>query len=185
MDVSISANAQDLFAALQDLDRRCRENAAGLPRPEAVPAVWSGVVFRIGDYTLIAPLEEIREVQDVPQDIAPVPATKPWVRGIAGSRGTLLTLFDVRAFVFGVPTARHPKNRILVTRQDDLPCGLLVGSVVGMRHFKLAERDSAIPPVADALGPMVVGSFSAGRERYPIFSLSRLMQDARFNQATV
>ena len=39
----------DLLEALRVLERRCRENAAGLPTREATPDVWAGVLFRVGD----------------------------------------------------------------------------------------------------------------------------------------
>lgn len=177
------ASADALFAALSDLDRRCRENAPGLPQREKVPDIWAGILFRVGQIPLLAELGEIAEVLEFPRDATPVPATRTWVRGVANNRGTLLPIFDLRGLLFDVPTTRSPKNRVLVAREAEVPFGLLVGDVTGIRRFHAAAVGPDLPDVHNAIRPLIVGSFLLGSERCPVFSLRRMAQDARLSSA--
>lgn len=168
------------FAALLDLEARCRANAVGLPHEKETPDVWAGVLFLVGNDSLLASLDDIGEVLDLPGDVTHVPATKTWVRGLANNRGTLLPVFDLQAYLFGMATPRSPKNRVLVVRQDEFPFGLLVTDVVGIRHFDAAARRDTITGLPEALQPFVVGGFGVEPEAYPVFSLRTLGEDAQF-----
>lgn len=172
----------ELLAALQALEARCRTRAAGLPRGEPPPEMWHGVLFRVAESALVAPLGEIGEVLDVPREITRVPFTKPWVIGVANHRGTLLPIFDLQAFLFGGATARSARNGVLVIRPDEFPFGLLVGEVVGIRHFEAASQKAA-PDLGPDLGPLTLGGFDLDAESYPIFSPMRLAGDVRFGLA--
>jgi twitching motility protein PilI len=180
---SAAARSDDLLGALRALERRCADAAARLPQPEEPADLWAGVLFHVGETAFLAPLEEIAEVLDVPREITPVPATKAWFCGIANNRGTLLPIFDLHAFLFGQATSRNPRNRVIVTRQDEFPYGLLVRDLSGIRHFQASVREPAPPSLRDLSGPLIVGSFSADGESYPVFSPRRLGQDTRFNLA--
>ena len=177
----VPPDSAELFDALRVLEARCRDNAAGLPQPDALPEIWAGVLFRIGDLAVLAPLEEIGEILEVPREVTPVPGTRDWVFGIANNRGTLLPMFDLRAFLFGAATNRSVRNRVLVVRRDEFPVGLLVGDVTGIRHFEEKSRVQQIPEIPDALEPFVSGSFKRGRRPYPVCSMRRLTLDGRFN----
>jgi twitching motility protein PilI len=172
----------DLFAALVELERRCRAHAVGLPQREKPPEIWAGILFRVGQIPLLADLDEIAEVLEFPKDITPVPATRPWVRGVANNRGTLLPIFDLRGLLFEAPTTRNPRNRVLVVRDAEVPFGLLVSDVTGIRRFDAAVRQDS-PAVHDAIKPLVTGSFLLGQEQCPVFSVRRMAQDARLGLA--
>jgi twitching motility protein PilI len=172
-----------LFVALRELERRCQAHAVGLPQREKPPEVWAGILFRVGQIPLLANLEEIAEVLEFPRDITPVPATRTWVRGVANHRGTLLPIFDLRGLLFEAPTVRNPKNRVLVVRDAEVPFGLLVSDVTGIRRFDAAAVRQDLPDLHGAIRPLVTGSFSVGTEQYPVFSLRRMAQDARLNLA--
>lgn len=179
---STGTGGEKLLAALRSLEERCREHVAALPQREAVPGIWAGVLFRIGDLSLLAPIEEIGEVLELPVDITPVPATRAWVLGIANNRGTPLPIFDLRAFLFGSATDSGSRNRVLVMRRDEFPLGLLVSDVIGIRHFDEEKQAARIPTPPDAVEPFVVGGFELASEPHPVLSLHRLTQDARFGQ---
>ena len=181
----IAADSAQLFDALHTLEARCRDNAAGLPQQEALPEIWAGVLFRIGELAILSPLEEVGEILEVPREVTPVPGTKDWVFGIANNRGTLLPMFDLRAFLFGAATGRSVRNRVLVVRRDEFPVGLLVGDVTGIRHFEEKSRVQQIPEIPDALEPFVSGSFKRGRRPYPVCSLRQLTVDSKFNLTAV
>lgn len=178
-----AAERERLFDALRRLERRCRDNAAGLPEQEARPEIWQGVLYLVGETTFLSALTEIEEVLDPPQEVTRVPAAKHWVRGIANSRGTLLPIFDLQAFLFGAPTASTPRNRVLVARRNEFPFGLLVSDVLGIRHFERSTYGAETPDLGGGIEDLLDGSLAAGGERYPMLSLQKLAVNARFNLA--
>lgn len=177
------AGGDDLFVAFRELERRCREHAVGLPQREKPPEIWAGILFRVGQIALLAELQDIAEVLEFPRDITPVPATRPWVRGVANNRGTLLPIFDLRGLLFDAPTARNPKNRVLVVRDVEVPFGLLVSDVTGIRRFDASTAKKDLPAVHGAIKPLVTGSFLLGAEQCPVFSFRRMAQDDRLSRA--
>lgn len=179
----VDSDGERLLEALRTLEARFRENAVGLPQREALLDIWAGVLFRTGEGSLLAPLEEIGEVLEVPRDVTAVPATKAWVFGIANNRGTLLPIFDLREFLFGIPTRRSARNRVLVVRRDEFSVGFLVGEVIGIRHFESQTQEARLPELHAGLEPFVVGGFELGADPCPVLSLRRMTLDARFNLA--
>jgi twitching motility protein PilI len=176
-------NGEDLIGALREIERRCRKHAVGLPQQERPPEIWAGVLFSVGDGSFLAPLADVAELLEVPRDITRVPGAKPWVSGVANNRGTLLPIFDLQAFLLGVPTPRTPRNRVLVVRQRELPFGLLVSEVVGIRHFEVSTRAAQAPTLSGGVDELVSGSFAKRGERFPVLDLCRLGLDTRFNLA--
>ena len=172
----------DPFAALIELERRCRAHAVGLPQREKAREIWAGILFHVGQMPLLGELSEISEVLEFPKDITPVPATRPWVRGVANNRGTLLPIFDLRGLLFDAPTVRNAKNRVIVVRDAEVPFGLLVSDVTGIRHFDAAERQDT-PVAHEAIRPLLTGSFLLGQEPCPIFSVRQMAQDSRLSRA--
>jgi twitching motility protein PilI len=59
---------------------------------------WSGIAFRVGDNSLIAALDEVVEILDMPK-LARVPLAQPWVCGIANIRGNMLPVVDFSGFL--------------------------------------------------------------------------------------
>ena len=150
---------------------------------ERAPDIWAGVLYLVGRTALLSPLVEVAEVLDLPQEITRVPAAKSWVCGIANNRGTLLPIFDLQGFLFGVPTPRDARNRVLVARHDDLAYGLLVADVVGIRHFEASSHATDAPELGAGIDTLISGSFGRRGEVYPVLSMHRLGLDERFNSA--
>lgn len=171
------------LAALREIDQRCRQSSPGLPQVEEAPQVWKGVLFRVAGRLTLAPLDQVREVLDPPTDVTAIPGTMRWVVGVANNRGTLLPIYDLQGFLTGTPGVARARSRVLVVRQEELPFGLLVGDVIGIRNFEATARVEEAPMPDDALGPFVIAGFKLGEEMYPVFSLERLALDVRFNQA--
>ncbi len=170
------------FAVLQGLDQRCRQRAVGLPQEEEPEDIWAGILYFVGKISFLSALSDIAEVLNIPQGITPVPGTTHWVHGLINHRGTLLPVFDLRAFLFQAQTAPSAKNRILVVRQSESPFGLLVGDVVGIRHLESSARMAEAPKLGESVDRLVSGSFRIGIERKAVFDLQALAQDSRFNQ---
>ena len=181
LDASPALGGEQLFDALCLLEARCRDNAAGLPQREALPDIWAGVLFRIGELAVLIPLEEVGEILEVPREVTQVPGTKGWVFGVANNRGTLLPMFDLRSFLFDSATSRSARNRVLVVQRDEFPVGLLVGDVTGIRHFDVKTQTEQVPELPELLAPFALGSFKTGTTSYPVISVRRLTLDARFS----
>jgi twitching motility protein PilI len=171
---------EELLGALRAIELRCREYGAGLPAEERAPEIWAGVLFVVGDARFLAPLEAVCELLEVPRDITLVPGAKPWVVGVANNRGTLLPIFDLQAFLFGASSGRSPRQRVLVVRQGELPLGLLVGEVIGIRHFESSARRSEAPAPGPGMDELLTGGFLLGSETCPVFEPGRLRGDPRF-----
>lgn len=148
----------------------CRETRPPVP-------TWSGVLFRVQRSLLLAPLAQIVEVLEPPAEITPIPGTRSWVIGVANNRGTLLPIFDLSALDHGGKAVPRPSDRILVVRQDDIPCGLLVNEVIGIRHFETASRQSQLPAGLGVLKPFADAAFPLEGGAVPVLALDRLLAD--------
>ncbi len=172
------------FALLQNIEVRVRSQVRQLPHRGESKPVWSGIIFRLGDLELAAPLLEVSEVLAYPA-VARVPGTQSWVRGIANFRGNLLPIMDLRTLLEGVPVVRGRKNRVLVVNHQEIFAGLLVDEIIGLRHFLREERSTEPPPTEI---PLVVAHLQGGFERNgrytPIFGLHALAESAEFMQVT-
>ena len=60
-------NTNDPFDLLLDIEQRCQANAAGLQTLDKVEEEWVGVGFRIGVDKLIAPMNVIEVILDLPE----------------------------------------------------------------------------------------------------------------------
>ncbi len=169
------------FALLYNIEVRARARVRGLPRRSEGKPTWSGIVFRLGDQELAAPLLEVNEVLAFPA-VSRVPGTKPWVRGLANVRGNLLPVMDLRTLLEGTPVVRGRKNRVLVIQHKELFAGLLVDEVIGLRHF-LQEESTPQPPVAEtSLAPYLQGGFERNGRYTPVFGLYALAESTAFMQ---
>ena len=189
----------DLHELIRKLDARCRARAAGLPDEARPPDSWAAVLFRVKAQFFLTPLEQIAEVLELPWEITRVPGTKPWLLGVANNRGTLLPIYDFASLLEGAPSrirrkgaegspdrrrdAIRGRERVLVVRQDDLPCGLVVSEAVGMRYIQNSDR---VEEIADDLGPSrpyVDASYLLDGRALPVIRLGRMMADPLFNAA--
>lgn len=189
----------DLQALIRNLDARCRARAAGL-QDDAMPAdSWAAVLFRVKAQLFLTPLEQIAEVLELPWEITRVPGTKPWLLGVANNRGTLLPIYDLASVIeANAPQIRRRtqevgpdrrregvrnRQRVLVVRQEGLPCGLLVSEAIGMRYVRNGDRVEQIP---EGLGPSshyVEASYVLDSEPIPVIKLGRFMADPVFSAA--
>lgn len=162
---------------LANLDQRLRGLDTRLAGETPTVPTWAGVLFCIGDSRFLAPLEQIAEVLEPPAEITPIPGTRPWVIGVANNRGTLLPIFDLPALVHKGGGALRPTDRILVVRQDGIPCGLLVTEAIGIRHLELGTRLTESPGALGVLKPFAESAFPLDGEPVAVLALDRLLTD--------
>jgi len=179
-----TATVQEILRLLGSLQERCRENAVGLPEPDQIQSYWEGVMFYVGEDRLIAPLSDIKEILNFPTAITKVPGTKPWMLGVANIRGTLLPVIDLQLFLIGRKTNRSRRSRVLVFQIGEGLTGVLVGEMVGMRHF---ARDSVTDKEAlsGKFDRYIQHGFDQDGVTWPVFKLSVLAEDPAFQIAAL
>lgn len=141
---------------------------------------WKGLLFELRGYRLLAPMEEVAEIVTTPP-CTRIPGVKPWACGMANMRGNLLPVMDLQGFLYGenLPRDTH-RQRLIVVNHGGVYAGLVVESVVGMKHFWMDDRDAELPFRDQVLAPYLTGSFRAGDEHLAVFSPWRLARDEAF-----
>jgi len=182
--MDMSAHKTDPLLLLQELERRCRRNAHGLPRQEEAKREWVGIGFRLGNLRLAAPLGEVVEILTYPS-LSKVPGTKPWVRGIANVRGNLLPIMDLQGYLHGRPVTMTRRSRVLVMNQKGMFSGLVVDEVLGLRHFLEEEQTSQLPAHDEGIAEYLKHGFRRGEDHWAVFSMHRLADAPQFLQVAV
>ncbi len=172
----------ELMRLLAQIEEQSRKSARLVPQVEVDEDLWDGLAYSIAGVRVITAMNEIREMLPYPAQVTRVPGAADWVKGVANIRGTLLPVIDLQAF-FGAKSVVPGKSaRMLVVRMREINCGLLVPSVLGMRHFR-EEDKLANARMKGALGQYVFDAFSVEGEIWPVFSLSALTADPAFRSA--
>ncbi|WP_295388069.1 chemotaxis protein CheW [uncultured Thiodictyon sp.] len=164
-----------LFDLIAGVDARLRALPTRLPRQAPPVERWVGILFRVGARRLLASLEQITEVLTVPDELTPLPGTASWVLGVANNRGTLLPIFDLAALTAGGAPTRRDADRVLVVRQEGLPCGLVASEVIGIRRFAVTERVAESPAELGVLWPFAEAAFPLADTLVPVIALERLL----------
>lgn len=160
---------------IADLDGHFRNLGTRLPEDRPFVPTWAGVLFRLRDHLLLAPLDQVLEVLELPTAITPIPGTRSCVMGVANNRGTLLPIFDLAVLVDPGTVSQHQNDRVLVVRQAAIPCGLLVSEAIGIRHLETASRLEEAPAGLGVLAPFVDLVFPVGGKSVPVLALERLL----------
>ncbi|MGD8932784.1 MAG: chemotaxis protein CheW [Chromatiales bacterium] len=181
---SDAMTAQDIIRLLGALEDRCHQYAVGLPEPDEIQNLWEGVMFYVGEDRLIAPLSDIKEILNFPHSITKVPGTKPWMLGVANIRGILLPIIDLQLYLIGRKTNRSRRSRVLVFQIGGGLTGVLVGEMVGMRHF---AKDSATgkDALSGRFDRYIKYGFDQDGITWPVFKLSALADDPAFQIAAL
>ncbi len=170
------------FELLLELERRSRVAQTGQGR-DANEREWVGVAFRLSSESFLVAREETREVLPYPAQLTRVPGAKPWVKGLANLRGSLLPVIDLRQFLGSGVTPLTRNTRLLVVNHRDVPAGLMVDEVLGFRRFIDAEFSGDAPPTIVRCERFVAGAFRRGDEAWPVLSLRQLLENPGFLDA--
>jgi twitching motility protein PilI len=171
------------FQWLQDFERRAKQKARWLPRPDKVQQIWRGIAFRVAENLLVTPIRDIREVLNYPSPLAKVPGAKIWVKGLANIRGLLLPVIDLRACLEGTPINIAKRSRILIVNQAGITAGLVVDEVLGIKHFPEQFRDEDAPCKQTWLIPFARGLFAYEKTSWTVFDMHALAESPTFLKA--
>lgn len=165
-------------------DRGISRNREQLGESEQL---WSGVAFRIGGISLVAPLGEVAEVVNLMQSTM-MPQVQSWMKGIANLRGRLLPIVDLADFsgVERLSNQRLDQRKIMVIDIPNLFSGLLVDQVYGIQHFSPNQFVGKNFQVNKGIDPYLQGYFTRDNEKvWQVFMMSKLVQDARYLDASI
>jgi twitching motility protein PilI len=183
-DMELLDTPQAIVSLLGDLELRSRERAKGLPQQELIQSFWEGVMFYIGDNRFVAPLSAVKEILNFPSTLTHVPGSRPWMLGVANVRGTLIPVIDLQLFLIGRKTRRGRRSRVLVFEMGDSFTSVLVGEMVGMRHFA-RETAREMKTTHNKFEKYVRLEFDQDGMTWPVFSLSALAEDPGFQIAAL
>ncbi|RUM93720.1 MAG: chemotaxis protein CheW [Thiothrix sp.] len=167
-------NSVNPFQLLQDLDARSQKKS-GLLCADGDRQEWTGVLFRIGEDSMLAPMSMLDELVHQPP-ISRVPGVKPWVLGLANLHNSLLPVIDLQGFLLGTELGKsNDARRLLVVSKGGQKVGLLVAEVFGMKQFWMSDEVNERPPLARKLQPYVSAGLKRFGEHYAVFDLNKLL----------
>ncbi len=183
LNIMTETTSANLLQLLQNIESRSRQYAVGLPKHK-IQQYWEGVLFSISGLGVIAPLQEVKEILNYPEELTRVPGTQEWLLGMANIRGNLLPIIDLQRFLGGAPLVIGRRSRVLVVSHQGLYSGLLVGNVQGMRHF-LEEQRTAVPVLPEYVRQFVQGAYVVEGAVRPVFSMNLLAENTEFRVASL
>ncbi len=78
-------------------------------------------------------------------DLTPVPCTPPFVLGLIGVRGQIISVVDIRKF-FDLPEkGLTDLNKVIVLQDEGMEFGILADAVLGVRTVPLAGLQPSLP----------------------------------------
>lgn len=171
-----------LFQLLVEIEHRAKKYENAIPATVVKREDWQGLAFTVDGVRVISAMEEIRELLPYPDSVTQVPGSRGWMLGLANVRGELLPIIDLQHFIGAPPVGLSDQARVMVIRNQGMSTGLLVGSVLGMRHMPVDKR---IPDTEfeGALGKYVYDVFGLEDGVWPVFSMAGLVNDNRFVNA--
>lgn len=178
--LSVIPSTTDPFALLAELERRCKQQADGLPAQEEVIELWNGIGFVLAGRKYVVPMGEVSEILHVPR-FTQVPGVKSWMNGVANVRGRLLPVMDLASFFGLQATARTNRDRrVLVVEHGDIFSGLIVDSVHGMQYFPVDSYQQSSLDVPSVMKPFVLGQYIKNDEAWVVFSPFKFAEDPSF-----
>jgi twitching motility protein PilI len=171
----------DQLLALEALTLR---HDSGDARGKGTGAIWAGLGFRIGEWRLLVRLAQVTEVSAVPP-ITRVPGARPWMRGIANLRGTVLSVADLGAYLGLRQGSDGAHARVLVFEGENWFSGILVDEVLGMRSFYEGDHAGDVDHVDTELEAYLSDAYKSEGFLWRVFEPSRLLADNRFLAAAV
>jgi twitching motility protein PilI len=110
-----------------------------------LPTEPTRLALRIGMENFLVEMELAGEIVALPE-IAPVPWTQPWYRGLANVRGRLVGVIDLLHLAGRPPLAAEHAQQILVLNETlKVNSAILISRAFGIRNLKdLTPLESAV-----------------------------------------
>lgn len=170
------------FDVLRIADQKGRaESSSG--EADLTEDQWSGVLFRVGDSQVLAPMSMLLEIVP-PLEYSRIPGVKTWLKGVGNLHGSLLPVVDLQGFLFGKNLAQSERSpRVLVVSDGDHKIGLLTNQVFGMKHFQVTDEVNEMPEVQTELRVYITAALRRFDEHFAVFNINQLLSDPVFLDA--
>lgn len=166
------------YELLQRYDMEARQTHRDLPRKIGSP--WLGIELKIAGTPCLTPLKGIIEIFKA-KSLTRVPASVPWLLGVANLRGRLVPVTDIEYWLTGVkPLVTRP--RILVIEEASHCFGFYFAEVVGLQRLLSAEIQSEKSAVPSFLEPFVHQFLHYQDKSVPLIDFSRILSQDGFYQ---
>ncbi len=161
------------------MDAILRARAKALARvPESGSArgsVLEVLKFQLGEERYAVASKYVVEVHPL-VDLAPLPCTPAFLRGIVNVRGRVTPVIDIKQF-FDLPDqGLTDLHRIILVRDSDLEIGLLADVVIGVTPI---EADALLPTLATLTGIRAEYLLGVTADRMTVLDVARMLADSR------
>lgn len=167
------------FDVLVETEKRIRQKHQVRQKPETTTAYWMGLSFLAGSMVLITPLEEIREMLR-PLQVVSIAHARPFIKGIANSRGEIFTVACLGTFLTGKKTVQSHHSRILLLNQGEESVGLVVDRVFGLQRMPKEMINKTLQTSINEISPYVIGILQNKHAEIPIISCKKVVDSAQF-----
>jgi twitching motility protein PilI len=150
--------------------------AERLAQARLTPSSHSRLGLQINDSRWLVTLGEAGEILPL-QDIASVPHTLPWYRGLTSVRGVLVSVIDLSLFLGGTATRTDRDSRILSFAPElELNAALLVTRSLGLHNLTNWQEHDAqfIDENAQSWTPLSLRALSTDERFLQISALGNL-----------
>lgn len=172
-------NDMNAFQYLNDLDRKFTRNIGDVVCEQQ--SSMRTLHFRVGRYDLLLPLDTSTEVLSNLK-FTPVPISRSWILGIASLRGQLVTIIDLKNFLFKADSLKKMSgHRIVVSKVGEVFLGFVVDQVVGLMNLKKEDFVDSYPEHWDSnLVDYLSGIYREGSGYFGVCDLLKMLNDTRF-----
>ena len=112
--------------------------------------------------------------------VVPIAHVRPFIKGIANSRGETFTVACLSTFLTGQKTVHSHHSRILLLNYGDELVGLIVDRVFGLQRMPKDMIDKTMKTSINEINPYVIGILKNKHAEIPIMSCKKVVQSARF-----
>ncbi|MFK7793930.1 MAG: chemotaxis protein CheW [Gammaproteobacteria bacterium] len=169
------------FSYLNQLDQRFSSESGSVLASGS--SVMRTLHFRVGRYDLLLPLDDTTEI--ISQiSYSRIPISRPWMLGIASRRGQLLTLIDLKNFLFNSdPVKKVGKQRIIANKVGTNLLGFVVDHAVGLMNLQKSEFKDSYPEHWDnGLVNYLSGIYEENDVYYGVCDFNKMINDERFTE---
>lgn len=167
------------FNYLDELDKRFSSESGSVLMDDV--SNMRSLHFKVGQYDLLLPLNTSTEIiSNI--EFSPVPISRPWLLGIASRRGQLLTLIDLKNFLFNSEPLKKINNKRIVTNNvGQISLGLVVDQVVGLMSPNKNACETSYPDHWDnSVVDILSGVYQENETFFGVCDFQKLVRDERF-----
>lgn len=183
--MQVSQKELDPITLLQEMEQAvlAREKARQKEGDGALTDLWYGIGYLINDVHFVSPLKHVREVLLHSRVIA-VPETYSWLKGLANSRGDLITVVDIAEFLDRPAAEDANAGRWMLINDTRLNCAIVVQEVFGLKQFRESQTTTKELESALHAKPYLTGKvFKEDTRDWYELDLIKLSKDKKFVNA--